>query len=187
MNRAHSVKKWFGSAFDQLHPDLQTFHINGGTLTGFVSLKYGKGFAGFIGRKLGKKLGLPNDGNHPFTVSTSWQDNSLHWDRTFNNTTRLHSIFVPFGTMKNGYWLEKKEIITLKLTVEIIDSNWHWKTIGFYVGRIPLPQFIFPTLEAYKKVDNSKYKFYVSFSYPLIGQILRYEGDLNPQNYAPIS
>ena len=57
MNSA--VSDWFGDEFLLLDPLLQELHKQGGTLSGMVDLEYGSGLAGFIGRWLASKLGLP--------------------------------------------------------------------------------------------------------------------------------
>jgi len=52
------VENWFGDEFDNLHPLLQQLHTDGGRLSGDVEISYGKGLAGIIGARLGKKMNL---------------------------------------------------------------------------------------------------------------------------------
>jgi hypothetical protein len=54
-----AVTHWFGPHFAALHPLLQALHRSGGRLSGRVAITFGKGPAGWIGRRLGRRLGLP--------------------------------------------------------------------------------------------------------------------------------
>lgn len=63
------VRNWFGGQFDNLHPLLQKLHTGGGTLRGAVSIVYGDGLAGLIGRRLAKTLHVPEAGAHDFFPS----------------------------------------------------------------------------------------------------------------------
>ncbi|HET6430719.1 hypothetical protein [Dyella sp.] len=57
-----AVTRWFGPAFGQLHPLLQSLHRHGGELHGPVAVRFGRGVAGIAGRRLARALGIPTDG-----------------------------------------------------------------------------------------------------------------------------
>jgi len=42
-----------------------------------------------------------------------------------------------------------------------------------------LPLWLFPNSQAYKTIENGRYKFYVGFSLPGIGTFLSYSGSLS--------
>ena len=105
-----AVAAWFGKAFSQLHPNLQVLHCGGGILAGKIKLNFGKGIAGFIGKRLAKKLGIPlQPGEHELRVEISHQDNSLYWSCCFDQQDTVLSIFRAFGNYPAGYWLEKPD------------------------------------------------------------------------------
>jgi hypothetical protein len=49
------VQQWFGNHFSDLDPLIQSLHTDGGNLNGKVTLDFGKGLAGIIGRRLASK------------------------------------------------------------------------------------------------------------------------------------
>lgn len=107
INHSGITERWFGNAFEQLHPQLQPLHRNGGKLEGQVTLSFGDGIAGLIGQRLDKKLSLPKvSGIYPFSVTITHDDASLYWARTFNSQT-VASVFTPVAERPNGRWAEK--------------------------------------------------------------------------------
>jgi len=73
------VKNWFEKDFEKLAPQLQELHIFGGKLTGDINVTYGRGIAGIIGKRLAKKLGIPNAGNHVLVVTVCSQNLLDRW------------------------------------------------------------------------------------------------------------
>ena len=173
------VTEWFGESFAGLNPLLQKLHQEGGILSGQVDVNYGKGIAGFMGRRIAKKLGVPLvSGKVDFTVTISHDAYSLHWNRLFGNQQRMNSTFIPYGNYQNGYWRETTGALTLELGVEVKQGGWYWQQRRVKFMGISLPQFLMPKTKAYKKIVNGKYRFYVSVRLPLLGHVLKYSGDL---------
>lgn len=173
------VSNWFGEAFLSLAPELQRLHRDGGVLKGKVEVVAGKGVAGFIGRRISKKLNIPNAGIHDLQVTISHDKHDLHWDRQFNETAIMKSQFKPVGTMQDGYWLEKTGPLELMLTVDVEKQGWYWRCLRYRYRGLPLPVWLFPNMEAYKRIEDGGYRFYVGFSAPLIGLLFAYSGVLN--------
>lgn len=173
------VRNWLGASFKDLAPELQRLHIEGGTLKGNVEVLYGKGVSKFIGKRLAKKLNIQKEGLNKLVVNISHDEKYLYWNRIFNDSARVESIFSPIGNKNNGYWIEKIGPLTMKLTVEIIDGGWHWKCLGFFYLGVPLPVWLFPNSKAYKTIEDGKYRFYVGFQAPIFGNLLSYSGVLN--------
>ena len=173
------VKDWFEDEFFKLSPEIQSLHLNGGKLSGAIVVEYGNGVAGFLGRRLARILNIPSQGEHRFSVNISHHKDGLHWDRLFNESTEMKSVFEPVGTVKNGYWLERTGSLHIELTVEISRGGWYWKIVGYRMLGLKLPKWLFPKSEAYKYIENGKYRFYVAFSIPIIGKLVSYTGLLN--------
>lgn len=173
------VKNWFQNNFSHLDPLLQKLHLSGGELSGNIDISYGKGLAGLIGRRLAKKMQLPNQGKHRLLVAISHSHKGLHWNRKFNDSNIVESLFVPFGNNENGYWIETTGPLKMKLTVDIIDGGWFWRCLKVSLFGLPIPLFFIPKSQAYKIIENGKYKFSVSFAYPFLGSLVSYKGILD--------
>ena len=179
MDTNNPIIQWFGNDFSKLHPLIQDLHNKGGHLTGPVKISLGKGIAGVIGKRLALKLGIPTEQEFvELKVLIGHTDSSLIWNRTFNDSQEMKSTFVPNGVYPQGYWVENTGNIDLKLTVQIIDGGWHWIQQGIKFRGISLPLWLIPKTTAYKQILNEKYVFSVSFSYPLLGELLSYSGEL---------
>jgi hypothetical protein len=176
------VKNWFGDQFSNLHPLLQKLHSDGGELVGDVEISYGKGLAGIIGGRLGKKMNLPSEGVHQLTVSISHDADGLHWWRRFDEQTVIKSLFKPVGDIEQGYWIETTGPLSMKLTVDIKNGGWFWRCLKVNFLGLPIPRWLIPHTNAYKIIENGKYRFYVEFSLPIIGSLVSYQGLLRAEN-----
>ena len=175
----NAVTKWFGDHFIELDPLLQQLHVEGGVLKGEVDVRYGKGFAGYLGRRIGRKLGIPEEtGVVDFTVVISHDDGCLYWGRQFGRHASMHSMFVPYGAYPTGYGQESAGAVVLTLGVQVRSGAWHWQQRGVSYRGIPLPHCLVPKTTAYKRVLNGKYHFFVSIALPLVGELIRYSGEL---------
>lgn len=171
---------WFGTAFAQLHPRLQQLHRQGGRLRGSVEMAFGHGLAGVIGRRMARRLGLPAAaGSHQLEVHISHRDGVLHWDRRFDDGRQFLSTFAPHGGWPDGWWIEQTALVALRLQVDIVDGGWHWRCIGAQWQRWNLPRWLLPRSTACKCIEQDRYRFSVSFSLPLLGELLRYGGLLD--------
>ncbi len=176
------VKNWFADDFNKLDSQIQILHTQGGKLTGDVDVVYGKGVSGLIGRRLAKKLGVPHEGRHKLMVTITHNDGNLQWDRLFNDTQEMKSVFTPVGNMEEGYWIEKTGPLNIKLTVEIKNGGWYWRCLSYSFLGLPLPAKLFPESEAYKCIEDGKYRFRVGFRLWFFGDLLSYSGLLDVTN-----
>jgi len=176
----NAVTRWFGPQFERLHPLLQELHRHGGRLRGEVVIERGRGIAGWIGRRLLRKLGLPSGiERSPFEVEIRHEGQVLHWNRRFGNGAQLCSQFRPVGAWPEGYWIEHTGAVRLNLTVDVVEGAWHWRCLRVYLGGLRLPLWLFPRTTAYKRIDQGKYCFCVKFDLPLLGTVLGYSGALD--------
>lgn len=175
------VKHWFGDKFRELHPLLQKLHTRGGKLSGEVKLYYGNGLSGIIGKRLARKMNLPEAGVHQLQVDISHSDDSLHWGRCFNKQESVVSLFRPIGTIDTGYWVETTGPLTMNLTVDIYEGGWHWKCLKVSFMGFPLPLWLIPKTVAYKTIKNDQYQFCVQFSLSFLGVLVSYQGLLQAE------
>ena len=181
MMNSSLVSHWFRDGFSLLHPKLQHLHQQGGQLDGAVEVRFGQGLAGFIGKRLAKKLGIPTTHiPHHLTVNISHSHQALHWHRCFDNSTIMPSSFYPTGHWPTGYWTEKTGRLQMDLAVDVIDGGWFWRCLAMRVGKLPLPLWLMPKMTAYKTIEQQQYRFYVAFSLPVLGLLFSYSGLLQP-------
>ncbi|MBU1285087.1 MAG: DUF4166 domain-containing protein [Gammaproteobacteria bacterium] len=174
-----TVERWFAAGFTQLHPLLQQLHQQGGKLQGQVDLKFGRGLAGLIGARLAKQLGIPTQqARVDFQVDIHDSDNTLHWNRCFADSAMLFSRFQPSGSWPNGHWLESTGALKLALAVDVHQGGWYWRPLKAWLHGVRLPLWLLPRTEAYKRIEEGRYQFYVGFSLPLLGNLLSYSGAL---------
>jgi len=175
----NAVVAWFGESFHLLHPELQRLHRQGGSLSGKIELNFGTGLAGFIGKRIAKRLDVPlSAGGHELRVDIHQRGNNMHWSRCFDGRHKLLSVFEPRGTYPDGYWLETTGPVSLRLTVDIVESAWYWRVIAIRAFGLPVPMFLLPHSQAYKQVVDGLYRFHVGFSMPGLGRLFSYEGSL---------
>ncbi len=171
-----AAESWFGEHFADLHPLLQKLHKTGGTLSGRIRIEP----VGWIGRRLARRFGIPIDRTDcGFRVEIRHEDGILHWRRRFETGSEMVSLFQPVGTWPDGYWLETTGPLRLALTVDIRDGGWYWRPLRAIFGVLPIPMGLLPRTEAYKRIEEGRYRFSVGFTVPLLGPVLRYGGLLD--------
>lgn len=172
-----TVSRWFGPAFGHLHPLLQTLHRYGGRLQGPVAIRFGRGVAGMLGRRLARRLGIPRTGRkHALEVVIAHDEGALRWTRRFDDGQVFASVFRPYGHWPQGGWIEDTSVIALMLQVDVIDGGWYWRCVGARRGSTRVPRWLLPRSQAHKRIEDGRYRFEVSFALPLVGEVLRYGG-----------
>lgn len=182
------VLRWFGAAFYQLHPLLQTLHRSGGSLRGEVRIDTGHGLAGLIGRRLAQRLGIPAQPRSGFCVTIRHEPELLLWQRRFENGAQMDSSFRPYGNWPTGGWIEQTGPFTFHLGVDVIDGGWYWRLREARWHGWPVPLALLPQAQAGKRAVEGRYAFDVVFSLPLLGRVLAYGGvlDLQPDDSAAL-
>jgi hypothetical protein len=171
------VSQWFGSQFGRLHPLLQALHRHGGCLRGPVAIRFGRGLAGVLGRRVARRLGIPRDGHdHALEVTIAHRDGALHWTRRFDDGQVFASVFRPYGRWPEGGWIEETAAVALTLQTDVLDGGWYWRCVGARRGSLRVPGRLLPRNQAYKRIEDGRYRFAVSFALPLVGEVLAYGG-----------
>lgn len=173
------VEAWFGPRFEQLHPLLQQLHRHGGILRGEIRIAVGSGIAGWLGRRLGRALGIPIDRpTRGFEVEIRHTDRALLWNRRFDDGTQMKSVFTPHGQWPTGYWSESTGALRLRMTVDTSGGGWRWQPLRAYLHGWRLPLWLLPRSRAGKRIEAGRYVFSVDFVVPLLGTVLSYGGAL---------
>jgi hypothetical protein len=178
--KSAAVETWFGEAFTQLHPLLQALHRSGGVVSGQVDVHLGTGLAGWVGRRLARRLGITvGAGGTSMRVAIYSDEKELHWDRTFNDACVFASTFTPSGRYPTGHWVETSGLLCLKLGVTVLNGAWEWKLMGASLWGIALPTWVWPRTSASKHIENGQYRFNVEIGLPWLGTVLSYGGKLD--------
>jgi hypothetical protein len=179
---AHAVVDWFGAGFGELHSLLQALHAQDSKLSGTVDLHFGEGVAArAFGRHMARKLGMPDTaGQHRLTVTIRHDAKTLSWNRCFDDTHELRSTFLPVGHWPEGHWVEKTGALELALAVDAIDGGWYWRVMRASLRGMRIPLWMIPRSTAYKRIEDGKYRFHVAFAVPVLGEVIRYSGVLEP-------
>ena len=174
------VSRWFGPHFATLHPLLQSLHLRGGQLRGTVRIRTGRGVAGWLGRRLARSIGVPVDRpERGFEVHIAHTERALSWNRRFDGAGEMRSSFIPVGTWPQGYWHEETRALTLWLSVDTAGGGWRWTPVRAYLHGLRVPLRWLPQSRASKRIDaDGRYVFEVAFALPLVGEVLRYGGEL---------
>ena len=182
MSHATLVAEWFGSSFARLHPLLQQLHsVPAARVEGTVVMRFGTGLAGVLGRRLARRLGMPDvAGPQPLVVDVGHDATKMTWQRRFGDGHALLSVFRPVGHFPDGHWLEDTGRIALTLQVDIVGDGWDWRLVGARLRGKPLPLWLLPRFSAYKRIEAGRYRFHVGFALPGLGELMAYEGLLNP-------
>lgn len=171
------ISDWFGPSFERLHPLLQSLHREGGTLQGNVALEFGAGSAGWLGRRLARKMGLPTQaGTLPLEVTISHANGQLVWARRFGQHPPMVSYFKPVGRWPAGCFRESTGALQLELGVDLHDGGWHWLPQKARLHGMPVPLAWLPRTQAGKWIEEGGYRFEVSLTSPLGALLLRYGG-----------
>lgn len=179
----NAATRWFGEGFARLHPALQALHREVGGLRGAVTITPGRGVAGLLGRRIAQRLGIPTGAAlSGFEVRIAHDAQAMRWERRFEDGRTLRSVFSPVGLYPDGHWLEDTGAVQLKLAVDIRDGGWYWRLLRASLHGVPLPRWLFPRTEAFKRIDaDGGYRFAVAFALFPFGTLLRYEGVLAPE------
>ena len=173
----NAVMKWFGEDFDRLHPLLQTLHRQDSALRGEVTLWFGVGRAGAMGRRLARHLGIPDvTGQHHLEVTIRHDATTMWWKRCFNHSLAVPSRFRIVGHWPDGQWIEHTEPLEFTLTVSVIEGGWYWNVVGVRLRGVPLPLSLMPRVTAYKRIEDGRYRFHVGIALPSFGDVLSYNG-----------
>ena len=69
-------------------------------------------------------------------------------------------------------WLKQMGPVRLGLAVEVIDGGWYWRCRKAWLFGVRLPLAVPPQSTAYKYAEDGRYRFQVTFTMPLLGDVL---------------
>ena len=163
------------SSFEQMPPATQ--HIHRGTpavlCAGFAEIEQADTIAGRIVSWLFR---FPEPGRGvPVRVLIEQRDDGEHWTRTYPGRTMRSVMRNPD---RRGHTLEECfGPFAFRMVIKGDETGLDMSMLSARIGRIPLPKFLTPQIEASERTDSAgRHVFDVTIGLPLIGKIVRYKG-----------
>ncbi|NQY08930.1 MAG: DUF4166 domain-containing protein [Flavobacteriales bacterium] len=167
-------KEILGKDFNKLDPILQRAYGNeeGFSASGIVNVTHG---TGPIIKLMNKTLKLPPKGPQvKVSLNVKRNPGYEYWYRDFDG-----QILESEAYAKNGLLMEIFGNITLgfKLTEE--EGALAYQQVFSQVGKIKLPDWLNAKAVAINKATENGWYIEIESSYPVIGKLVRYEGQIN--------
>lgn len=163
-----------GDDLEGLPPECLALHTGYGRFTGRITVSY----ASFPGvAKLGQLCGFaPPAEDAPLTLDVTRDGDQDHWVRSVKGQAMESMLWVT----AEGWLAEKMGPATVLMKPVIHRGQLHLKPQGFAIGRLSLPNWLAPQIEAVELAELGRYRFEVTISLPLLGwQLVSYTGWLD--------
>ncbi len=161
--------------YEQLHPLLQEFHDRpAGNAEGtFRIIRPPQ----FYKRLLGALLGMPAAAeNVPTTLTVEILGNgSEKWIRSFGKFK-----MATWQWSWRGLLMERSGPVTFGIHLKIVDGGTRFITQRVWLLGIPVPLILAPKVLAVETPVPGGWHAKVQLSFPLIGEMLGYEGEIYP-------
>jgi hypothetical protein len=172
MNRRALFPGLLGEGFASLHPQVRAVH--GGQSrrwTGQASVQRG---SHPLARLAASVARLPvTQRNEPVVVIIEAHDGNETWTRFFGDAAPMRSSL----SSKQGLLVERMGAISLEFQVNVRGGGMSWHLRRVALLGLPLPRRLF---HVQARVDaGAGYRFFVSVGLAGIGEMIRYEGELD--------
>ncbi|MET1111224.1 MAG: SDR family NAD(P)-dependent oxidoreductase [Allosphingosinicella sp.] len=163
-----------GAAFDRLPPAVRRLHgvCRDSGAQGEGRVERGRGL---LARALAAAMRFPPEGRWPLHVAFSEADGVERWTRDFGGhrfTSELRAkgerLVERFGPLRFAFDLPSGP------------DGLEMRLQGWSVFGLPLPLALAPRIGAREWEEEGRFRFAVSASLPLIGDVIRYNGWLSP-------
>jgi Domain of unknown function (DUF4166) len=161
-----------GEGFASLHPHVRAVHSGQSRRwTGRASVRRGTHWLARIAATVAR---LPStQGKVPVIVTIEARDGKEIWTRYFGGATPMRSTLVNDG----GWLVERMGPASLQFQVNVRDGGMSWYLRRISVFGVPMPRSLF---QVQARVDaNGSYRFLVAVGLTGIGELIRYEGELD--------
>jgi hypothetical protein len=167
-----------GKAWADLPAELRAMHDFSGSARGQASVERG---TGRLARLAARLMGFPAaSADVPVQVRFTERGGVETWTHNFGDETFSSDQFAGRGRSEHLV-CERFGPLTFAMAL-VVDGDClrlvlrRWSAFG-----IPLPMWFCPRSDAYERVEDGKFRFFVEISHPLAGLIVRYRGWLVPQ------
>ena len=132
---------------------------------------------GMLARLCGGVTGLPRAAEDvPVSVQFETGPAGEIWARDFGGSRMRSRLWQHKGELR-----ERLGLVQFRFRVHAHDGVLYWNTIGASVlGVLPLPGCLFRDVRCREREHAGRYEFLVEARMPLVGDLIRYEGWLEP-------
>jgi hypothetical protein len=162
-----------GHDFDALHESVRRAH-NGQALTlrGTATIARGPSL---LARLLCRLASLPHDQlREPLTVTIEVLTDAERWTRHFGRSSAMRSTL----RVRDGLLVESLGLTTMHFRLTARDGGIDWTLVRIAGLGIALPRQLFRIVTR-SGVTNDRYAFQVTAALIGIGELIRYEGELD--------
>lgn len=164
-----------GESFAALAPAVRRLHsVDGAVWTGRVDVRRG---AGALARCCARLTGLPPTmDDAPLRVCFICADGAETWQRDFAGHamhSRLRAV--------HGVLVESLGPVRFAFRLDVVDAAIHWtlRSVRLF-GVLPLPARWFNGVNCREYQRDGRYAFHVRAGLPLVGEVIAYDGWLEP-------
>lgn len=169
-------RRVIGAAFDSLPPAVRRMHeiVGAGLAEGRARVTRGRNP---IARLIGKLIGFPPAADDVAVTVRFFESGGVEvWERQFGDAgfrSRLAQrgdlLVESFGPLRFGFRLDS-------------DANGlSMRLVRWWAGALPMPLWLAPRGPALETAPGGRFRFEVSIGLPLVGEIVSYDGWLEPR------
>lgn len=166
-----------GEAFNALPKKIRLMHAGAARAEGRADITRG---TSLLARLICSIARVPQTGEGVPIVTTFEQiDGGERWTRVFNGQAFRTDMLIdksaphPQLTEKFGPFLFRLKMIAHKDGIDLIPES-------VSLWGLPLPKLLCPEAIGLERVRDERYHFDVSVSFPLAGEVLSYQGSIEP-------
>lgn len=163
-----------GAAFDRLPPAVRRLHdvCRDSGAQGEGRVERGRGL---LARALAAAMRFPPEGRWPLHVAFAEADGVERWTRDFGG-----HLFTSELRAKGESLVERFGPLRFAFDLPSGPDGLEMKLRGWTIVGLPLPLALAPRIGAREWEEEGRFRFAVSASLPLVGEIVRYSGWLEP-------
>ncbi|MEO6078781.1 MAG: DUF4166 domain-containing protein [Steroidobacteraceae bacterium] len=167
------IPRLMGTNFASLHPHVQAVH--GGNSRRWVGrATVQRGSHGLL-RLAAVMAGLPaSQHNVPTSVTIMANEGSETWTRHFGSAVPMRSTL----RAKDGLLAEQLGAVTMQFQIAAHEGGMTWELRRITYLAIPLPRRCF-NVQVRADSTGSAYRFFVAVRLMGLGELIRYEGELD--------
>jgi hypothetical protein len=176
MAPASLYRRLLGSQFDLLPAVLRQFHDagEGGRARGTFQVERGRGL---MRNALATLMGLPRAGvDVPVTLEVSVQGDRERWTRRFGAKHVVSTQWEQDHLLMEQFGVNSFSSI-LKINGPEVIYEFH----RAFVAGIPLPSWLSPRVDGLVRCEETGWRVVVRIFAPLLGEIIHYEGWVQPE------
>jgi hypothetical protein len=132
--------------------------------------------ANVLGTLVARLFGFPRAGTLPVDVVIEAREGREHWTRFFDGQP-MRSVM---SRGADGLIEERFGMVAVRMRLDGHADGLDMVPVGWRIGPFPMPTALMPRIKATERVAGGRHLFDVRIGLPLIGQLVRYTGWLEP-------